>query len=80
MTTSDDTIVKVKIHPAIGLARVGNSEEYLLAPETPHPENRKEQSYYCDDAGKLKRQAVRFRIYGYNENDEVVREITVDEE
>jgi hypothetical protein len=23
-----------RIHPAIGMARVGNSEEYLLAPET----------------------------------------------
>ena len=59
---ADATIVRAAIYPAIGIARVGNSENgYFLAPEVidPLPEP---PGFYRDPTGALKRQAVRFRI------------------
>ena len=38
----------------------------------------KSPEFYRDAAGALKRQAARFRIYGYNVNGDVVRELTPD--
>mgnify|MGYP003393362084 CR=1 FL=1 len=75
----NEKIVRYAIHPGIGIARVGNSQtEYLIGPEVIEPEltrtddpNKRTR----DASGALKRQAARFRIYGYNEKDEVVREI-----
>jgi len=32
-----DAVVEARIHPAIGIARVGNSEEYFIGPEIPFP-------------------------------------------
>jgi L-Lysine epsilon oxidase N-terminal/L-lysine epsilon oxidase C-terminal domain len=71
-------IVRAAIHPAIGIARVGNSkEQYFFGPEVtdPLPE---QPGFYKerDDTGALKRQAARFRIYGYDAQGNVVREIT----
>jgi hypothetical protein len=73
-----DTIVRAAIHPAIGIARVGDSDtDYFIGPEVidyhPVPEGG-----YKDAQGRLKRQAARFRIYGYNANNEVVSELTLD--
>jgi len=68
-------IVRAVIHPAIGIARVGDSDnEYFLAPEVPHPMPAPEGGYR-DPQGKLKRQAARFRIYGYNDRHEGVGEL-----
>jgi hypothetical protein len=52
MTTS------VEIHPGIGIARVGTSDEFFVAPEpdAPRPDT------YRDAGGNLKRQAARFRV------------------
>ena len=59
----DTTIVRAAIYPAIGIARVGNSEtEFYLAPEVPDPP-RQEPGFYRDATGALKRQAPRFRVY-----------------
>ena len=69
-----------KIHPAIGSARVGNSAEYYLAPETPgvlplDPNSGQPiyagpgvpgQSIFHDAAGALKKQAARFKVYAYD--------------
>ena len=71
----DSRIVRAKIHPAIGMARVGNSPEHFIGPETIEPPSR-EKGFYRDSQGRLKRQAARFRIYGYNAAGEVVRELT----
>ena len=63
-----------RIHPAIGIARVGNSERgYFLAPEVPDtvpilndpefsspPNNR-----FKTASGTIKRQGARFRVYEY---------------
>jgi hypothetical protein len=71
----DSQIVKVKIHPAIGVARVGNSVEApFIGPESPDQEPADPGSYK-DASGALRRQAARFRVYGYNAAGEVVREL-----
>jgi hypothetical protein len=72
----DPTIVRAAIHPAIGIARVGNSQdEYFLAPEVVEPVPL-EAGSYKDATGALKRQAARFRIYGYDADGHAVRELT----
>ncbi|MGK7923699.1 MAG: LodA/GoxA family CTQ-dependent oxidase [Spirulina sp.] len=74
----DTAIARAAIHPSIGIARIGNSEtEFYLAPEVTDPIP-SEPRFYRDVTGALKRQAVRFRIYGYNAAGEVVRELTAD--
>lgn len=75
----DTRIVKAAIHPPIGIARVGNSQdEYFLAPEVPDPLP-EAPGFYRDKEGALKRQAARFRIYGLNAAGVAVRELTADE-
>jgi hypothetical protein len=74
----DTTVVRAAIYPAIGIARLGNSEsEYFLAPEVtdPLPEP---PGFYRDAVGALKRQAVRFRVYGLNGAGRPVTELTAD--
>jgi hypothetical protein len=72
--------ITYKIHPAIGTARVGNSAEYYLAPETPGglPLDRTTgkpiysgpgvppQNIFHDASGALKKQAARFKVYAYD--------------
>jgi len=71
----DQVIVRAAVHPAIGVARMGNSDEYFVGPEVVHPEPR-DPGFYRDASGALKRQAARFRLYGYNAAGEMVRELT----
>jgi hypothetical protein len=71
----DTTVVRAKIHPAIGTARVGNSDEWFVGPEVTEPLP-KDPGFYRDSAGRLKRQAACFRLYGYNAQGEIVRELT----
>jgi hypothetical protein len=74
-----DRIVRYAVHPAIGIARVGNSvDESYLAPELPG-ELPQPPGGFKDASGAIKRQATRFRVYGYNRHGDVVREITADE-
>jgi hypothetical protein len=74
----DVTIVRAAIHPAIGIARIGDSKsEFFVGPELVDPPPKK-PDFYRDSAGALKRQAARFRIYGYNAQGQVVRELTAD--
>jgi hypothetical protein len=67
-------ITTAKIYPAIGIARVGNSPtEFFIGPErvgeTSSPQGAK------DAQGRMKRQAARFHIFGYDSQG-TVREIT----
>ncbi len=74
-----DQIHSVAIHPAIGVARVGNSPDaYFFGPEVPgpHPED---PQRFRDSEGRIKRQAARFRIFGCDADGKVVREITSDD-
>lgn len=69
-------ITSVKIHPAIGIARLGNSPTgFFIGPEKPgaHPRPR---TGYKDAQHRVKRQAARFRLYGYDKNGKLVKEIT----
>jgi hypothetical protein len=74
----DLIIVRAAIHPAIGIARLGNSEEFFVGPEVVEPEPMQPGSYR-DGQGALKRQAARFRIYGYNAAGEIIQELTPDD-
>lgn len=69
-------IVYAKIHPGIGMARVGNSKsEFYVGPEyanAPPPAFGSTR----DSAGAIKRQAARFRIYGYNKDGVAIAELT----
>ncbi|WKE66390.1 LodA/GoxA family CTQ-dependent oxidase [Gallaecimonas kandeliae] len=74
-------IAYAKIHPAIGIARVGNSKDtngFYLGPQVtePYPQ---EPGFYRDASGALKREVAQFRIYGYDGQGKVVRELTMDE-
>jgi hypothetical protein len=70
------SIVAARIHPAIGVARLGNSPDgFFIGPETPgqvpEPEGGRK-----DAEGRIKRQAARFRLYGLDGAGNVVRELT----
>ncbi len=73
------TVKHCKIFPATGIARLGNSpDDYFVGPEAPgHPSN--PDGGFKDAQGRVKRQAARFRVYGFDENDTVVGEITSNE-
>ncbi len=63
-----------KIHPAIGIARVGNSPEFFIGPERlgerPNP-----AGGFKDAQCRVKRQAARFRIFAHHD-DGTAEEIT----
>jgi hypothetical protein len=61
------TLQKVQIFPAIGIARIGNSPEWYLAPELPFPAppSPPPGGTYKDEACRIKRQAQRFRLWGF---------------
>jgi hypothetical protein len=77
----------IRIHPAIGIARIGNSgmdvkrvtqEHYFVGPEIP---NRYDlpRGGYRDREYRLKRQAARFRLYAFDRADRLLGEITQDD-
>jgi hypothetical protein len=74
------TLKQVKIHPAIGIARVGNSDQYYFGPETVGAPPTTDASTGTADGfketnEKIRKQAARFRVYGYY-SDGSCREIT----
>nr|MDP9122464.1 LodA/GoxA family CTQ-dependent oxidase [Acidobacteriota bacterium] len=74
-------IVRCAIHPAIGIARVGNApaDQYYLAPEVPGRAADPGPGGYKNEKGEVRREAARFRVYGYDAEGRVVREITAAE-
>ena len=69
-----------RIHPGIGIARLGNSSaDYFIGPEVPDYVPQPKDGLFKDKEGRVKRQAVRFRIYAYDANDKVVKELTSDD-
>lgn len=71
-----DSIVRVSIHPGVGVTRVGNSADaFYFGPEVPGalpPPG----TDFRDGAGAVARQAARFRVFGYDADGNVVGEIT----
>jgi hypothetical protein len=77
--SDQDTIKTVAIYPPIGIARIGNApEEFYFAPEIPGQPAQSENGFK-DSQGRVKKQVVRFRIYGLNQEGQVVRELTGDD-
>ncbi len=69
-------ITTIKIHPGIGVARLGNSPtEFFIGPEKPQVHVRPSGGYR-DKQGRIKRQAAGFRLFGYDKNGKLVKEIT----
>ncbi|HLB90371.1 MAG TPA: LodA/GoxA family CTQ-dependent oxidase [Terriglobales bacterium] len=72
-------IKTIKVHSAIGVARVGNSpDEFFIGPEIPGDRTPPEGGYK-DAQGRIKRQAARFRLFGYDGRGQLVKEITDDD-
>ncbi len=77
----DERIVYAKIHPSIGIARVGNSKKadgFYIGPQVADPAP-KPPGAYRDSTGALKREVAEFRIYGYDAEGRVVRELQMGE-
>ena len=76
-------ITEIRVHPGIGMTRLGNSDEFFIGPEAPGyvpspggtggpgPEG----GCYKDSNLQIKRQAQRFRVYGYDASGNVVQEL-----
>lgn len=77
----ENQIVRCAIHPAIGIARVGNAPagEYYLAPEIPGQAADPGEPGFKNKEGEIRREAARFRVYGYDASGKVVKEITADD-
>jgi L-Lysine epsilon oxidase N-terminal/L-lysine epsilon oxidase C-terminal domain len=81
-----DQIKSIRIHPGIGIARLGDSDEFYIGPEArgvvvdpggrngPGPNG----GTYRDGKARLKRQAQRYRVYGYDSDGRVVAELSSD--
>ena len=79
--SESDRIVRCAIHPAIGISRVGNAppDDFYLAPEIPGRSADPGPSGYKTAKGEIRREAARFRVYGYDEAGNVVQEITAED-
>ncbi|WP_116974126.1 LodA/GoxA family CTQ-dependent oxidase [Chitinophaga silvatica] len=65
------------IYPPLGIARLGNSDEFFFASDVPGIEP-PHQNGYKDDRGRIKKQVPRFRIYAFDESGNPVKEIKAD--
>jgi hypothetical protein len=62
-----------RIHPSIGIARMGNSPDHFVGPETPGVPpnwNSDKQAFnsFRDAKGRILRQGARFRVFAYDED------------
>lgn len=80
---TDSRVAYCKIHPSIGIARVGNSPDgFFIGPEIPGAGTTPVGGY--KDKGdmergippRIKRQAARFRIFAYDDKHQLIGEIT----
>ncbi|HEY6410412.1 MAG TPA: LodA/GoxA family CTQ-dependent oxidase, partial [Ktedonobacteraceae bacterium] len=68
------TLKTVKIFPTIGIARLGNSPEWYIGTELPFPAPPPVPpgGTYKDAQCRIKRQAQRFRLFGYYDDNSVM--------
>lgn len=66
-------ITTLRVFPPIGVARIGNSPEFFIGPEIPGVRP-VPSGGYKDASCRIKRQAARFRLYAYDENDDLIIE------
>lgn len=82
-----DDVARLRVHPAIGIMRVGNagfrvgrptipaaSEDYFVGPEHPYESSPPSGGYKKN--GRVRRQAARFRVFAYDSNDQLIGEVT----
>jgi hypothetical protein len=78
-TEGDKVIKTIKIFPPIGIARLGNSKDgYFIGPEKVGDIVIPADGFR-DSAKLIKRQAARFRMFAFDENDALVKELTSDD-
>lgn len=70
-----NSISRVAIYPPLGIARVGNSDEYFMASDVPGvaPDP---PGGYKDGDNRVKKQVVRFRVYAFDKDGKVLGELT----
>ncbi len=79
-------IKSIRIHPGMGIARLGNSDEFYIGPEAPgvvvdpggNDGPGPKGGTYRDGGARLKRQAQRYRVYAYDADGRVVAELASD--
>ncbi len=71
-------IARLAIYPALGICRVGGSDQWFLAPEVPGLPPEPEGGFKDGDQ-KLKKQVQRFRVYAFDDRDRVIGEVTADD-
>ena len=59
-------ITSIRIHPAIGVARLGNSPEHFFGPEEPSQWDPPPDGTYKDTLCRVKKQAARFRLFAFD--------------
>src|SRR4051812_26731090 len=73
-------IAFAQIFPPIGIARLGDSDSsYFIGPELGDvfDEGGTRESFrYRDEEGRIRRQAARFRVYGFDKDGNLVQELT----
>ncbi len=75
-------MANLRIHPAIGVARIGNSEQFFIGPEHPGvPANwdtaAQKFKSFKDADHKILRQAARFRIFQFDDNGNSIGELSL---
>src|SRR5215475_5966519 len=71
-------IRSAKVHPSIGISRVGNSpNEFFIGPEIPGVPPLPAGGFK-DRSGRIKRQTPLFRVYGYDADGSPLGELTCD--
>lgn len=68
----DQAIQRIKIHPAIGFARMSTSKEYY----TFDPQNPVRDTYKLQN--KIMRQAIQYRLFAYDEDNNALYELTTE--
>lgn len=82
-------VARVRIHPAIGVARIGNAgfvngvpatpadpADFFVGPERPFETAPPTGGYKRN--GRVRRQAARFRLFAYDQQDKLIGEVTSD--
>lgn len=71
------TFASLAIYPPLGIARLGNSDEFFFASDVPGVEPA-HGTGFKDDKGRVKKQVPRFRIYGLDQQGVPIQEIVAD--
>jgi hypothetical protein len=75
-------MANLRIHPAIGVARVGDSDQFFIGPESPGVPGNWDSGTskfkpFKDSQGKIIRQAARFRVFQFDDAGNPLKELTL---